>query len=123
MKRRAFTTVELAICLSISALLVPACYLFIRTLQARHDRALWQLEAASSIRTLSEQRELDRVARPECAVTYRLDGDKVVRSACGTELVLARHVTKFEQNASGATVAFTLRDSETQAQTFEVFIP
>lgn len=125
MRRRGFTMVELATCLSISALLVPLCFLFLRTLSARHERALWQLETAAAVRTLSEQRELDR-GQTACAAAYELVADTVVRSAsaeCGGSLVLARGVSRFEQGADGVTVTFFLRTLAERTETLDVFLP
>jgi prepilin-type N-terminal cleavage/methylation domain-containing protein len=53
--RRGFTAIELAIVISISAILVPLVYLFVRSVDEDRAVALWKLASADTVRTVSEQ--------------------------------------------------------------------
>lgn len=127
MRRRArgFTVVELAIIISISALTVPLCFLFLRTLIARSDLASFELEAATTLRSIHEQVELDRT-RAKCEVKWTLEGDALTRTSsadCGGTQVFARGVKSFERVAGGASVQVAKRLSPEQDATRTLFVP
>lgn len=122
--RRGFTVVELAICLSISALLVPLCFMFMRTLEARVDLAHFHLETVEAVRTLGEQLERDQAGR--CEVHYAVADSALLRQApaeCGGDQVLAKRVTRFERVPGGVELTLTLRLSEHQQRDSAFFIP
>lgn len=124
--RRGFTLVELAIVMSLSAILVPAAFMFVRHLTARAELATFELEVATTLRAVAEQVELD-AARPACATAkWTLDGEALTRTAsaeCGGAQVFARRVRSFERVAGGAAVVFGLRVSPELTVTREVFVP
>lgn len=125
--RRGFTLVELAIVISVSAVLVPAAYQFVRSLTARADFAHFQLDAASTLRAVSEQLELDRL-RVQCSgeVKWSVEGEALTRTAspaCGGQQVFARGVLALEREAGGARLVLTRRVSLEVSHQVELFVP
>ncbi|MBL8909664.1 MAG: prepilin-type N-terminal cleavage/methylation domain-containing protein [Archangium sp.] len=123
-RSRGFTIIELAIVLSISAVLVPLCFMFVRALTTRSDLATFDLEVASTLRSVHEQLELDRT-RPACAVKWTLEAGALTRTAsaeCGGTLVLARDVKSLERIAGGASVVLVKRLAPEHEVTREIFV-
>ena len=120
MKRRGFTMVELAIVVSILALLVPLIFMVFRIGAADFEKANATLYAANQLRDLSEELRLDErngtladsgltfAGAGACfPVTYRLVGSSVVREApqaCGGVRALVRDVTEFTRTNGLLTV-------------------
>lgn len=124
MKRRGFTLVELAIVLSITSLLVPLLWLFVRQLETTLDLASWHLESAAAVRTVSEQLEGDR--RNTCNAHYALEAGALVRSAdehCGGRVVLARGVSRFERVPGGVELTLARRLTPTLTRENAFFLP
>jgi prepilin-type N-terminal cleavage/methylation domain-containing protein len=122
--RRGFTLVELAICLSISALLVPLVFVFVRSLDGHVSHGQWQLEVAQAVRTVSEQLERDQAST--CHAHYALRGTDLVRAAdaaCGGEQVLATRVSRFERQPGGVQLDFVQVLSPERSREATFFVP
>ncbi|MFZ5439875.1 MAG: prepilin-type N-terminal cleavage/methylation domain-containing protein [Myxococcota bacterium] len=122
--RRGFTAIELAVCLSISAVLAPAVWLFSRSLHAPVARGQWYLESAATVRAVAEQLALDQA--PACHARYALEEGDLVRVAdasCGGRLVLARGVQRFERVTGGVELTLALRLRPDQVHEKTIFIP
>lgn len=120
MKRRGFTMVELAIVVSLLAILVPLIFMLFRIGAADFERANATLDAANHLRDLSEELRLDarNGSLAESGVTfegagacfpvsYRLVGRSVVREApqaCGGVRALVRDVTELTRRNGLLTV-------------------
>lgn len=79
MRRRGFTLLELAICVSLLGILVPTTYAFIRTFEDRLYRASAVAESARSARAFSEE------LRRDLQTMQAQAGDRLVlQGACGT---------------------------------------
>ncbi|MBL8935205.1 MAG: type II secretion system protein [Archangium sp.] len=117
--RRGFTMVELAIVLTLLAILVPLIFLFFNRGAADFQKANATLEAAEQLRDLSEELRLDaRQGALSAAgltfegaacgpVSYRLLDTSVVREApasCGGTRALVRHVREFVRTGPVLTV-------------------
>ena len=103
---RAFTLIELAIVLTIGALLVPMIYVIQRNLEANEWRALAKLDAAGAARAIGEELRRDtrthtfdrgmELSGPCGRIAYVVDGDNVLmRRAdvdCGGDRAIANHV-------------------------------
>jgi len=118
MRRRGFTLVELAITISISAVMIPAVFLLLRTAEANARRALSRARTAESMRTFSEELRRDLrtmrfvndtglvLAGPGCEARYELRGSILVRAGCDGARAVARDVASVERTAWGAEVVF-----------------
>ncbi len=123
MKARGFTLLELAIVMSIVAILIPLLWLSGRTLEAEHRDALADATAAREMRALSEELRRDlRTLRWQgstglvlegtgsCAhVEYVLTGEVLERRAlesCGGTRVVAAQVQGIERTTRRLEVLF-----------------
>lgn len=117
--RRGFTMVELAIVLTLMAILVPLIFMLFNRGAADFQKANATLEAAEQLRDLSEELRLDArngtltatdvvFEGGACSpVTYRLVDSSVVREAsasCGGTRALVRHVREFVRSGRVLTV-------------------
>lgn len=130
MTARGFTLVELALCLSLVTILVPAVYIFSLGVSDRTHLASWHLETADAVRTISEVLRSDRLSRerlPEgisfrsgdCVSSYTVSEGALLRSdSCDGEQVLARGVSSLSAATGGVEVTFrcALRQSHGQEQ-------
>lgn len=122
--RRGFTLVELAICLSVSAVLVPLAWMFVRSLDVHVATGHWQLEVAQAVRTVAEQLERDQPGT--CHAHYALRGADLVRTAdaaCGGEQVLATRVSRFERAPGGVRLDFSSTLMPERARAVSFFVP
>ena len=140
MKRRGFTAIELAIVLSISAIVIPAIYLFGRGVEERRAIGLWHFEVADEVRSLSEALKSDRrqltfaprgslhlSGADDCGgVDYLLTpAHALVRrtaAGCGGERTLATHVEALTHVPGGVAVTFALETKPQREARTEVFI-
>ncbi len=121
MRRRGFTLLELAICVSILGILIPATYAFVRTFEDQLYRASAVAESARSARAFSEElrRDLqsmqvqsgDRlVLQGACGtVEYAVADGVLVRkalAACGGDHPIARQAQALRREARVAVVTF-----------------
>ena len=100
MRTRGFTMMELAVCLAVSAVLVPLIFAFGRTFENQYHGAIIELESAKAMRSLSEEVRRDLVqarvtddaglvlaGKAECTrIEYVLEGSVIQRRAdpaCG----------------------------------------
>lgn len=118
--QRGFTAVELALCLTIAAVLVPLVYMFGARLEDNAAVAEWQLDVAESARTVAEELRLDaRRGLPTgdtvgflsgaCLVRYEVTDSALVRAAgeaCGGSRGLAGTVESIAWVAGGVEVVF-----------------
>lgn len=120
--RRGFTLVELAIVLTILAIVTPAVFLLMRSIADDHARAVARLEDADAVRLVSESLRQDlrtgrlasapaglRVEGPGACfpVDYRVDGSVLVReapAACGGAQALARRARSLSVEARVVTL-------------------
>jgi len=125
--RRGFTLIELAICLSILALLVPVGFAMGRAFEQHAFQAAAQLEAASAMRSVSEElrRDLKTMGWPDetslklqgaglCPrVEYKLTADNTLiregAEGCGPARTLAAHVRSIQRETGGLRVVFFKR--------------
>jgi len=107
-RHRAFTLVELAVVMAVSAGLVPLIYAGWRQIEHAQVRALQNITAATSTRTVSE------VLRRDLSQGAFVSGEDVaVRLPCGTvRYVVVDHVLRREgDGACGGTQAIAQRVS------------
>lgn len=139
MSQRGFTAVELAIVLSVAAVLVPVVYGFVAHTEDQTQLGHWHLDSAVGLRTAAEELGLD-ARRGEaldgdevgfqvggCAVRYRVnDASSLVRDApeaCGGPRGLATSVESVAWGRGGVELVFarTLRPGRVHRTT--AFIP
>lgn len=123
MKTRGFTLIELAICMSILALLLPLVWVFGRTLEAEHRDVVSQASSARELRALTEELRLDLRTRSlksttglvlqgagSCAlVEYALAGEVLERRAgpdCGGTRAVAAPVQSVRRDGALLEVVF-----------------
>ena len=139
MNRRGFTLVELAICLSITTLLMPLIYRYAIAIEDRSVLGLWHLETADGVRTVAEEIRLDagrsstvegtdlRFRTAACEVQYTLSESQVlVREAtaeCGGTRALARDVEALTRTAGGVDITFARIMRADRTHRITVFIP
>ena len=138
MRRRGFTIIELAIVISISAILVPAVYLFARTLEDQQAIGLRHLEVADQTRTLAEALGADRRGlhfsgptslklegpSPCAPVEYSLTPARTVeRRDCSGTTTLATQVQSLGHVAGGVAIAFGFEKRPGLVLRTELFIP
>jgi prepilin-type N-terminal cleavage/methylation domain-containing protein len=135
--RRGFTLIEMAIVISILALLVPAIYVFHRDFEAQEQTALLSAEAARGMRSVSEELRRDlRTLRwsPDNAmvllgtegtacrlVRYEVTEDGVLLrnagSECGGPRPVARGVSAIGREGAAVEVTFSRRVRGPDART------
>lgn len=130
-----FTAVELAIVISISAILAPLIFLFARDLETLQRIARWHLETAASVQRIDEALRQDARggARTEltfggpCAARYVLTEaftlERQAAEACGGTQVLATGVRSMELVTGGVALSFVLPLREDLSRKTEVFLP
>lgn len=141
MRRGGFTMIELAIVISLSALVVPAVYLFARTIDDQRALGLRHLEVADQTRSLAEALQADRrtllFSAPEslrlegpgpCSpIEYALTPAKsLVRRApndCGGETTLATQVEAVSHPRGGFAITFGFEKRPQLLARTELFIP
>ena len=139
MIRRGFTLIELAICLTITAVLVPLIYAYARDIDDRSTLGIWHLDTADDVRTVAET--LGRDARQhtgaggdplslrigDCAVQYVVDDaqnlERRTSEPCGGTRVLARGVAALTPTAGGVDLTFARRMRVDRTHRITVFIP
>lgn len=132
--RGGFTLVELAICLTLLAILVPMVYAYALGIDDRFDVGTWHLQTADQVHTVSESLHADgRTARllddavqfrhDGCVIDYRIEGDALQRvDSCGDTQTLARGVTGISRQPAGVEVVFTRRLRQDRSQQSVIFI-
>lgn len=113
-RRRGFTLIELAIVLSISAVMVPLVFVFHRQLESAQLRAQGRLEAAAGAAAIAEELRRDTFpgsrsgphsfVRAGCEVRYRLENRVLFRradEACGGSRPVARKVLALDASSPG----------------------
>ncbi len=139
MNQRGFTMIELAIVITIAAIMLPLLYGFAWHVERQLALAQWTLEAADGVRTLSEELRLDARAgklaqgpdlsfeREGCSVRYTVDEARVlVRTApdaCGGTRGLVRDVGSLVVEPGGVEVTFERALRPDQVHRTSVFIP
>jgi len=139
--RRGFTLMELAICLTILAIVVPMLYAFGRNMEDRTALGLASLETADSTRTIAETLRLDaRGARwtdatavqltraSGCTVAYSVQDGVLTRNAtegCEGPPALASRVESITRVPGGVEVVFrqARRPGPTEGTRVAVRIP
>ncbi len=99
--KRGFTLVELTICLSIAAILVPVIYQLHSTLVERGELARWQLETADAVATVGEELRA-------CGA-LELDDEVLYTAGSCPRRALARGVSELTVLPSGVEVRFVRR--------------
>ncbi len=138
MNQRGFTMVELAIVVSIAAILLPLVYSFAWHLESQRALVQWNLEVADATRSLNEELRLDRRAgglvagpalrfdRPTCPAEYLLVDQTLVRradAACAGDRGLARNVGSFERVDGGVELIFVRALRPEQVHRTTIFLP
>jgi prepilin-type N-terminal cleavage/methylation domain-containing protein len=117
---RGFTLIEMAVVITISALVIPLVFAFAHTYEVDHLRAADSAQAASSMRAVSEELRRDlqtmRVAEEpglvlvgagKCArVEYAVADEVLLRRACDEVRAVARHVQALRREGRSLTVEF-----------------
>ena len=133
-RREGFTLTELAICLSLLAILVPTMYAYALGIEDRFSVGMWHLETADQVRTVSESLHIDQqngallddmqFLQGDCIISYRLEGDVLVRAtSCGEDQALARGVSDLIRKPTGVELHFTRAIRASRAQHSQIFIP
>jgi len=139
MSRRAFTAVELAICLTILIVLIPLVYAGALIVEETHSLGLWHLQSADQLRSVTEELRLDvRRGVPiegqelawkldGCQVSYRVDERGVLSrelaEPCRGARGLATGVTAFERVQDGVELELTRVLRPTRQEHSRFFIP
>jgi hypothetical protein len=141
MTRRAFTAMELAICLSISAITLPLVYVFLSALDEQHAFGLGYLAMADDVRTVAEELRLDEMRgapgtgeeltwkNQNCPeeVRYRVNEQGVLLreapAACGGTRALAGRVQAFTRVPGGVELTFSRSLRPNLTQKAVVFFP
>ncbi len=137
MRRRGFTLVELAVCLSLLGLVTPLIYAFGRSVEDRLSIGLWHLDVADGVRDVADALREDArggtavagqgvgFVRGDCAVVYQVDDAEVLvrRSSCGGELGLSRGVSAMVWTAGGVALTHTFRQRPGATLQTVFFIP
>ena len=133
--RTGFTLVELAICLSLLAIITPLIYSYALGIEDRSVVGLWHLQTADSLHTVSESLQSDgrkgtlqptgiAFKQGDCTVTYRAEDAALLRTdSCGITQTLAVGVSSLARESDGVSIGFTrhLRAGRDAEQT--LFIP
>lgn len=121
--RRGFTLVELAIVVSLLALIVPALFVYARSLEEQHALGVFAVEVAEELRTVGEALRADlreggfvdgqRVATAgrcgaEWVVTPSKTLERRASEACGGRQTLATRVTSLSRVPAGVELTFEL---------------
>ena len=134
MNRRGFTLVELAVCMTLLAILAPLLYSYALGIEDRFAAGRWHLQAADQLHTVADRLQADarrgalmesavQFRHEECVVDYRLEDNALVRaSSCDGTQTLARGVTALARKANGAEVTFTHRLRQDRALSRSFFI-
>lgn len=141
MSRRAFTVAELAISISILAIVVPLVFHTATGWEENHALALWHVQTADSLRTVTEELRLDawggevlesgegelRFERGDCIVRYAVDpAGTLVRRAvapCDGTRALARGVSSLERVPGGVEIVFSRVLRPSRVHRSRVFVP
>lgn len=137
MRRAGFSAVELAVVLSISAILVPSAFVFARSVESTQRLASWHLETAEAVQRIDEalQRDAARggldpselswggACRVNYAVTSAFAFERRAAEACGGTQVLANGVRQAKRVPGGVELSFVLALREDHLRQTAVFIP
>jgi prepilin-type N-terminal cleavage/methylation domain-containing protein len=136
-RARGFTAVELAVVVSISAILVPLMFVFARQLETTARIAQWHLDNAAGVQRVAEALRQDARSGPRegdqlawggpCAVRYVVTQsfalERQAAESCGGKQVLATGVRAITPVSGGVELSFVLALSEQQSRKTEVFFP
>jgi len=122
MRRRGFTMIELALCVTILTILVPTVYAFMRSFENDFYKSAAEAESAQSMRAVSEELRRDlqafklkdgeggMVLVGTCGgIQYVVVGDVLFRKAapeCGGDRPVARRVQKIVREPRALVVTF-----------------
>ncbi|MFT5680311.1 MAG: prepilin-type N-terminal cleavage/methylation domain-containing protein [Myxococcota bacterium] len=118
-RRSGFTLTELAICLSLLAILVPMVYAYGLGVEDRILLGAWHLQTADATRTIADSIQLDdragaisadapRFAQGDCTIDYAVADRALSRTdSCGSTQVLARDVVALSRQPGGISVVFS----------------
>ena len=136
-RARGFTAVELAVVVSISAILVPLVFVFASQLETTARIAQWHLDNAAAVQRISEALRQDARSGPRagdalawggpCAVRYVVTEafalERQAAASCGGKQVLATGVRSITPVSGGVELSFVLPLAENDARKTEVFFP
>ncbi len=117
-RQRGFTLVELAVTITITAILLPATFLLFRAVEGRIHGWLASARVAESTRTFSEELRRDlrtmrftaetgfTLASPGCEVRYVVEGTTLMRHGCDGDRAIARDVETLARTAWGAEITY-----------------
>ena len=104
--RRGFTLIEMAVCLSVTSIVVPLVFLVSRAIEGESLRALADVEAAEQMRAVSEELRRDlqsmRVAEGRGLVLEGSGPCGRIEYAIASESVLVRRESSLEAGAPAA---------------------
>jgi prepilin-type N-terminal cleavage/methylation domain-containing protein len=141
MRREGFTLIELAVVLTLSAIVTPAAWLAWRNVDAELALARWHVGVADAVRTVYEELALDarggaRVAQDGVAfegpggcgrIDYRVTGEAALEraapDACGGTRTLARGVRALRPVAGGVELELVLALRPDHEVVRVVFLP
>ena len=136
--RRGFTLIELAVVLSVAAILVPLVWILGTQVVDQVTLGRWQLDAAEGVRTVAEELRVDaREGTPTaeqvgfrvgtCDVRYVVTGaSALVRQAtadCGGSRGLSRRVESIAWSPGGVDITFARTIRPRRVHRTTVFIP
>jgi len=134
-RRDGFTLTELAICLSLLALLVPLMYSYALGIEDRIAVGMWHLRTADQVRTVSESLHIDQqnstmqadavqFQHRGCTIDYQLEDGVLVRAdSCGSSQALARGITEMSRLPDRLELRFTHTVRASRAQHTQIVIP
>ena len=143
MSARGFTLVELAVVMTISAIIIPCAYVIQRSFETNQGRSLARVEAARTARGVSEELRKDlrtrhfdgamrlstgegaAVLADPCATVAYVVSDagaltRQIDAACGPSRVVARNVAGITRDGNVVTLklAHRMRDGSTATDAF-----
>ncbi len=134
--RGGFSAVELAICLAVSAVLVPIAYHFAAAQEDQRALGLWELRVAAEVDTISEELAFDghrgpmqsddvAFAEPGGVVRYAVQDGVLLRQGGSDEgaRALASDVARLTPVAGGVDVVFVRALHPESMHEERVFIP
>ena len=133
-RRSGFTLIELALCLTLLAILVPLMYAYALGIEDRFTIGTWHRQTADRVRTVADTLEVDgqtaqlmddavQFRHGNCTIDYRVEAGGLIRAdSCGKTQTLARDVDALTREPGGVLLVFSHRLRTSRTQQTSIFI-